>query len=509
MYNTALENFFLPVLTFELDGRLKYANLAAKSLLAFNGSDSTNNKITFSNLFTVNKEEWKGIVSELMEPKAFLKPLKHKIKTCCANAFLINASFNIASEAELAEIQCVINDWETGNPGKNLLDQHSANTRHYNRVYKNLVSGIPDSLLLTFDKDFNYTFAEGESLPYFSLNKENTVGGNVLELHSPAYLECILPLYKNALEGKASTIEYKSDKDVWFYFSVAPLCTENEVDGGLVLAFNIDTFKKTERERDKKIEELWYTNNQLKIENGVRKLIERNMYEQKFELEQKNLELEQFAYVASHDLQEPLRMVSSYTQLLGNRYANKLDDEAKEFISFAVEGATRMQSLITDLLSYSRVGSREMSFEKVNLDIILQIVKRNLAILLEETEAEVKCEKYPFLQADASQLVQLFQNLISNAIKFRQSDIKPVITISAKKVGKNLRICVEDNGIGLSMEYKDRIFQIFQRLHTRDKYPGTGIGLAICKKIVERHGGQIWVESEPTIGTKFYFTIAQ
>lgn len=202
-------------------------------------------------------------------------------------------------------------------------------------------------------------------------------------------------------------------------------------------------------------------------------------------------------------------MVSSYTQLFAKKYGSQLDDQAKEFIGYAVEGATRMQALITDLLSYSRVGRKEMTFERINLNVVLQLVQRNLALLIEESSARIICEKAPFVQADASQLVQLFQNLISNAIKFVRPGAQPEIHISARPEGKFWLVTVQDNGIGFSMEYRDRIFQIFQRLHGRDKYPGTGIGLAICKKIVERHGGQIWAESEPETGTRFMFTLSR
>ncbi|RYD74719.1 MAG: GHKL domain-containing protein [Sphingobacteriales bacterium] len=505
---TTLDNLFLPVLAFELDGKLKYANKAALNLLD-KGPNEDNSYHTFASIFDIHEAVWENMISNLQNNENPDLPLTQHFTLADEKACQV--SLHIAYCQEMPEVQCIVNviacvkksfpeDYEEKNSSHKIL--------YHNTFYENIAAGIPNGLLLIFDESLNYTFIRENGTSLFD-SGEHIIGKKADVLHDEEYLSHLLPLYYEALDGKTSHTEFKSGNDCWYYFSVGPLLHEGNIAGGFAMAFNIDRFKKTELERDKKIEELWYTNNQLKIENGVRKLIERNMYEQKFELEQKNQELEQFAYVASHDLQEPLRMVSSYTQLLGNRYLNQLDDQAKEFISFAVEGATRMQSLITDLLSYSRVGSREMSFEKINLDIILQIVKRNLSVLLEETGAEIECEKYPFVQADASQLVQLFQNLISNAIKFRRQEVKPVIKICFKNIGKFTRVTVEDNGIGMSMEYKDRIFQIFQRLHTRDKYPGTGIGLAICKKIVERHGGQIWVESTLGIGTKFIFTISR
>ncbi|MGZ5242751.1 MAG: ATP-binding protein [Bacteroidia bacterium] len=517
-YMAGIENFFLPVLSFGLDGNLKFANKAAKSLLSINNSIEYNfESYNFCKLFNIKIQAWKLLISKLMELNQPNTPLVESFAISGPSCLLkLEASFSISSASEFPEIHCAINKWESKCRDSGEDHAQAVNTKALGisnisdiSFYKNLAYAMPNGGLLVFDKDLRCVFTDGTGSDILRYDNESAKGKKLSEIHSDNFEECLLPLYEDALEGKISHTEYLTESGNWYYISIGPYKNENKIEGGFALAFNINSFKKAEIERDKKIEELWYTNNQLKIENGVRKLIERNMYEQKFELEQKNQELEQFAYVASHDLQEPLRMVSSYTQLLGNRFNDKLDDEAREFISFAVEGATRMQNLITDLLSYSRIGRKEMSFEKINLDIVLQIVKRNLAILLLETQAEVICEKYPFVQADASQLVQLFQNLISNAIKFRQTDIKPVIRITAKNMGKFHRICVEDNGIGINMEYKDRIFQIFQRLHTRDKYLGTGIGLAICKKIVERHGGQIWIDSEIGIGTKFYFTISR
>ena len=225
------------------------------------------------------------------------------------------------------------------------------------------------------------------------------------------------------------------------------------------------------------------------------------------ELARSNQELEQFAYVASHDLQEPLRMVSNYTQLLARRYKDKLDADANEFIECAVEGAQRMQALINDLLRLARVGARAKEFTEVPADRIARDAVANLAGTIAESGAEVVVDPLPTLLCDASQLTQVFQNLIGNALKFRRAGTRPGVTVSARRGDGAWIVSVRDNGIGIERRHQERIFQMFQRLHARSDYPGTGIGLALCKKIVERHGGRVTVESEAGRGSTFSFSI--
>jgi PAS domain S-box-containing protein len=224
------------------------------------------------------------------------------------------------------------------------------------------------------------------------------------------------------------------------------------------------------------------------------------------DLKRSNTDLEQFAYVVSHDLQEPLRMVTSYVQLLSRRYEGKLDADANDFIGFAVDGASRMQTLIHDLLTYSRVGTRGKPLTPTDCEDILEQVLANLKLTIEDNCAVVTHAALPIINVDASQLNQLLQNLIGNAIKFH-GDAPPHIHVSAEQKDGEWEFSVADNGIGIAPKFFDRIFVIFQRLHGRDEYSGTGIGLSVCKKIVERHGGRMWVESEPGQGATFYFTI--
>jgi PAS domain S-box-containing protein len=239
---------------------------------------------------------------------------------------------------------------------------------------------------------------------------------------------------------------------------------------------------------------------------SARKQAEDELQKTLVDLERSNKELEQFAYVASHDLQEPLRMVSSYTQLLARRYHGKLDADADDFINYAVDGAERMQRLINDLLTFSRVGTRGKPFAPTDCEVLLTQTLDNLKMTIQETGAVITHEPLPPIIADDTQMAQLFQNLIGNALKFRRKSL-PHIHLKAEFQGKEWLFSVRDNGIGIPPEFFDRIFIIFQRLHGREDYTGTGIGLAICKRIVERHGGRIWVESQVGEGSTFYFTI--
>ncbi|HVY19336.1 MAG TPA: ATP-binding protein [Bauldia sp.] len=225
------------------------------------------------------------------------------------------------------------------------------------------------------------------------------------------------------------------------------------------------------------------------------------------ELTRSNQELAQFAYVASHDLQEPLRMVGSYLELLARRYEGKLDDEALEFIGFAVDGATRMKRLINDLLGYSRAGNSPLKIENANVQNLVDTVLAQLALQIGETHAEVTVGPMPMLRADPIQLARVFQNLIENALKYRSPDKPPVVRIAAASSDGIWRFTVTDNGIGIDPQFKEKIFEIFKRLHGRDRYAGTGIGLAVTKLVVERHGGRIWVDPAPGGGSVFTFTI--
>lgn len=317
---------------------------------------------------------------------------------------------------------------------------------------------------------------------------EKTLGYSIEELLSKPYIEFVHPDDRNVTITEAinlttgkNTLTFENrylckDGSIrWLQWNAVPY-----LDTGLIYANARDI---TER---RKMEDA------LKIKTE--------------ELTNSNKELEQFAYVASHDLQEPLRMISSYTQLLSKKYKDKLDKDANEFIGFAVDGAKRMQQLINDLLEFSRVGTRGKSFESVDLNQILTKAISNLKLLIQENNVEIKYGTLPIINGDSIQLIQVFQNLISNSIKYRSKE-QPVIEIIVNQDDGSWVISIKDNGIGIDPKYSKRIFEIFQRLHTREEYEGTGIGLAVCKKIIERHGGKIWVESELNKGCIFSFSI--
>jgi len=272
----------------------------------------------------------------------------------------------------------------------------------------------------------------------------------------------------------------------------------------------LEALRKTHDELEQRVKartaDLAKANEALKAENQERLRAEEAIKRYTIELERSNKELQQFAYVASHDLQEPLRMVSSFLTLLERRYSPQLDNDASDFIHYAVDGAVRMQALIYDLLEYSRVGTRGKAFDNIDLNEVMNRAQHNLKIAIKENNAEITCDQLPVVYGDDTQLTQVFQNLIGNAIKFHGEN-SPKIFVSSLRKNGNYEITVKDNGIGIDPQYKDRIFLIFQRLHSREEYPGTGMGLAICKRIIERHSGEIWVESQAGEGSSFHFSI--
>jgi len=306
----------------------------------------------------------------------------------------------------------------------------------------------------------------------------DTTGGSMARRLLPAAI--LIPLILGALR-------FSSEKHGFFEIEsgISLFAFANIVLFTAVIWWNAKLLFRAEQERLKAMEKLKRTS---------------------LDLERSNTELQQFAYVASHDLTEPLRMITSYLELLSSRAKGKLGGEEQEFIGYAVDGARRMQTLIQDLLAYARVDTRGRPLEPVDCERVLETAMANLKLAIEESHAVVQHERLPIVEGDVVQLTQVFQNLIGNAIKFRGS-APPRINIGAQRNNGEWLFQVKDNGIGIDPKNFSRIFVLFQRLHTRQEYPGTGMGLAICKKIIERHGGKIWAESKPGEGTTFFFTI--
>ncbi|MCX9086042.1 MAG: ATP-binding protein, partial [Candidatus Methanoperedens sp.] len=350
---------------------------------------------------------------------------------------------------------------------------------HYRSLFENMLDGFAYCKML-FDDSGNpvdFVFLEVNNAFERLTSLKNVVGKKVTEV-IPGTKESYPELFE--IYGRVALTAMPEKFEIDFkpleaWFSISVYSTEREYFA--TVFDNITERKRAEDELNKRTEEL----------------------------ARSNAELEQFVYIASHYLQEPLRTVSNFSQLLAKHYKDKLDAKANQFIGFIVDGTTRMQEMIDDLLEYARVSTREKPFELTDCENVLDQALANVKEAVEESGALVTHDLLPTVMADASQMVQLFQNLLSNAIKFRKE--KPLIMGSAAQKGNEWLFSLKDNGIGIAPEFMEHIFKMFEREHASAEYPGTGVGLAICKKIVERHGGRIWVESEIGNGSTFYFTI--
>jgi PAS domain S-box-containing protein len=348
--------------------------------------------------------------------------------------------------------------------------------------YKALIAHLPDSTVHLFDHELRLLLSEGERMRAHGYEPTALDGRLLSEVLPPEGFARLEPEYRAALAGEARSFDIdSSDGSATYWVQIAPLRDDlGRIIGGMAVSRDIT----------------------------ARRRAERALEERAGELERSNAELEQFAYIASHDLSEPLRMVSSYLQLLRRRYRGKLDADADEFIDYAVDGAGRMRDLIDDLLTYSRAGRGDHPHASVDTRALAARVADDVRAHEDGRDVQIRIGALPTVAGDAQGLGQLFQNLIGNAVKFVPDDRTPEVEVSAERDGAFWRFTIADNGIGLEPAHTDRIFRMFQRLHTRDDYPGTGIGLAIAKKVVERHGGTISAEARPEGGSRFLFTLA-
>ncbi|QLG47448.1 PAS domain-containing sensor histidine kinase [Natrinema halophilum] len=344
--------------------------------------------------------------------------------------------------------------------------------------YRTIAEYFPNGIITLFDHDLEYTLAAGQGFDRIPVDPDDLEGQSFYDVWPAGTSSDLEPAILAALEGDEQSVELSYAGREWVIHAVPITDERGEVFAGVTMAQDI-----TERKA-----------NQRKLEKTIS------------QLEESNKRLEQFAYAASHDLQEPLRMVSSYLQLIKSRYADDLDEEGEEFLAYAVDGADRMREMIDGLLEYSRVETRGGPLEPVDLEEILDSVLTDLQLRIEETDAEITRDGLPRVEGDASQIRQVFQNLLSNSLTYSGDD-PPRIHVDARRRGDDWVISVHDDGIGIDPTDQQRVFDVFQRLHSRNEYQGTGIGLALCQRIIERHDGDIWLESEPGEGSTFSFTL--
>ncbi len=350
--------------------------------------------------------------------------------------------------------------------------------------FRTLAENSPD-LIIRLDKDLRYVYVNSVITKITGQSPEDYIGKIYEEIEIPE--EYTTLLRENNLktletgEIQHYEFEFPTNKGLKIFEATAvpEFNVNGEVESILILNRDITERKKSEKQLKEMIEEL----------------------------KRSNQELQQFAYVSSHDLQEPLRTIASFTQLLERRYKGRLDSDADEFMDYIVDAAVRMKQQIEDLLELSRVTTKEKGFKHVDMNLILNQAIQNLNASIRESKTEIITDELPSVVGDGEQLQRVFQNLISNAIKFKKPEEPSLIHISSYKNNQEYVFSVKDNGIGIEEQYMERIFTIFQRLHTKEEYQGTGIGLSIVKRIIERHGGRVWVESELGVGSTFYFTV--
>jgi len=499
------------LITISIEGKITDANAATEKITGMSrenliGSD-------FSDYFTEPEMARAGYLKAFEQRQVIDYPLAVRHTSGTITEVFYNASVYRNEQGKVLGVFAAARDIT----GRKEIEAGLEKTRQELAVIKiaaDEVSEFAESIintvrepLIALDQDLRVVKVSRSFYDFFKVEPAETVGQLIYDLGNKQWdIPKLRELLETILPQKTTFDNYEVEHNFAIIGKRTMLLNARQIQRVLgkerIILLAIEDITERKQVAEEKEETRIELVETAKLLKQIAEEKERAMVE----LERSNKELEQFASIASHDLQEPLRMVASYTQLLAERYEGQLDEKAKKYIAYAVEGAIRMQRLVNDLLAYSRVSTRGNPIETTDLHSILGEAIRNLAATIEESKAIVTNEELPMVRADSSQLVQVFQNLLANAIKFRGEDF-PDIHVSVRDGGREWVFSIRDNGIGIDRQYADRIFVIFQRLHTRQEYPGTGIGLAVCKRIVERHGGRIWFESEPGKGSTFFFTV--
>ena len=471
----AVESSNDAIITESLDGIIESWNMGAKKIYGYSAEEILGKDVSL-----LEPDDLKGEIKQLIEKIKQEEKIQHyETLRLKKDGTVINVSITISpifdSHGRFVAISCIGRDITEGKEAEEKL-------RGSEEKYRNIVETANEGILIIDDESL-VTYANAKLTDMLGYSLEESIGKPIWDFISEESNDIIKLNLEKMLQDINNSYELKlKKKDGSFLWTCTNIKVLFDEDGKLLGSLSMLT-DITER---KKAEETL----KLKLD----------------ELALSNAELEQFAYVSSHDLQEPLRMITSYLQLLQKRYQGKLDDKADKYINFAVDGASRMQNLIQALLEFSQVSTRNRELEPANCNFILNQALSNLKLMIRDNKVTISHDPLPYVMADPTQLIQVFQNLILNGIIFH-SEEAPKIHVSADKQVSEWVFSVQDNGIGIYPKYSERIFEIFKRLHKREDYNGTGIGLAICKKIVERHGGRIWVESELGKGSTFYFTL--